>query len=749
MIKRAEPDFDGLIGRTVRDSIPSWPASSDRSSRRPNVVVLLLDDVGFGQLGCYGSQIRTPHIDALADAGLRYTNFHVTPMCSPTRASLLTGRNHHSVGVGYLADFDTGYPGYRGRVTQQAATLAEMLGTAGYGCYAAGKWHLAPPSSLTAAGPFDHWPTGRGFDRWYGFLWGEDDQWHPELWEDQHRVETERRADQHLSEDLVDRSCRYVADHLTGTPDRPFFLYLALGACHAPHQAPQEYIDSYRGQFDGGWDHARADQLERQRAMGIVPPTTGLAPRNPDVPAWDDLEPAEQRQCARLQEAFAGFMTHTDDQVGRLLQFLTDQGLDDDTMIILMSDNGASGEGGRLGSTNEYRYFLGLAEDDTIDDDTLDQVGSEKTHNHYPSGWAQAGNTPLKYYKKHTYGGGVRVPFIMRWPTGRGRYRGIRNQFQHAIDIAPTVLDLTETDCPSQLGGVDQLPLHGSSMAAGVTDPEAPSNRTSQYFEMGGQRGIYHNGWKAVALHEIDQPFEDDHWELYRIDDDFAEIHDLSQRHPQRLADLQEAWWQAAETYGVLPLDDRAQARVFAGDPTFGTVRTPRLLAGSRVMSAATGVDFGSRPFQLEAAVAGVTETTSGVLLAHGRRAAGFSLYVQDSRLIFDYNLAGEHTVVATPAGAVAGADRLGLRVYSDGSGRVRAELTVNGEPRADAELGRYFPAGFGTFSTQCGHNSPSAVSDRYRAPFRFTATLHHVDIDLGERDDAAQELITAALRQQ
>lgn len=748
MTTTSEPAFDGSIGQTVTDSTPWWPASGGPDNRS-NVVMILLDDVGFGQVGCYGSDIRTPQIDALAGDGLRYTNFHVTPMCSPTRASLLTGRNHHSVGVGYLADFDTGYPGYRGRVTSHAATLAEMLGTAGYGCYAAGKWHLAPPDSLTAAGPFTHWPTGRGFDRWYGFLWGEDDQWHPELWEDQHRVAAERQHGQHLSTDLVDRSCAYLSDHVTGTPDRPFFLYLAFGACHAPHQAPQEYIDSYRGQFDTGWDQARQDQIERQQAMGIVPPDTTLASRNPDVPAWDSLSEDERRQCARLQEAFAGFMTHTDAQIGRLLQFLREQQLDENTLIILMSDNGASGEGGRLGSMNEYRYFLGLGENGPVGDADLDAVGSSRTHNHYPSGWAQAGNTPLKYYKKHTYGGGVRVPFIMRWPTGRPERTGaIKDQFHHAVDVVPTVLELTGTPWPHEFQGIEQIPLHGTSMTHRV-DAASSSDRPGQYFEMGGHRGFYQDGWKAVTMHTVGEPFATDRWELYRLDDDFSEMHDLARQHPDRLAELQQAWWSAAREYGVLPLDDRAQARVFAGDPEHRRTRSHRLLPGSRLMSAATGLDFAARSFSIEGLVQNVTASTEGVILAHGRRAAGFTVYVQDSRLHFDYNLAGDHTRLTTPDGAVVGAHLLGLKVDMDADGNVHAVLTVDGSTCVRDSLPQLFPAGFGTFSTQCGHNAPSAVSDDYLAPFQFSGTLHRVEVCLGERDDTNVATLTAALRQQ
>ncbi len=472
--------------------------------------------MGFAQLGCYGGSVSTPNIDALARSGLRYTNFHVPALCSPTRASLLTGRNHHSVGMGYLGAFDTGFLGYRAAISPAAATLPEILRPTGYGAYATGKWHLVPPAGMSPAGPFDQWPTQRGFDRYYGFLWGEDDQFHPELWYDQHRVDVPDVPGYHLSEDVVDRTLEFIADHVTNRPDDPYLAYVAFGACHAPHQAPSEYTAKYAGQFDHGWDVERERVLERQLETGIVPPETRLSTRDPEVPAWEALTPDERRLSARLQEAFAGFLEHTDAQIGRLIEFHRAHGLLDDSVIILLSDNGASGEGGRDGTINEYRYFLGLEDDRDEALERIDEIGGPRAHNQYPAGWAMAGNTPLQYYKRFAHGGGVRAPLIVHWPSGLAGQTGLRRQFHHVVDVLPTILDLAGAEAPSVDGGIEQLPVHGVSMRYSFAAPDAPSARTRQYFETAGNRAIVDGGWKAVAAHRPGTDFDDDHWELYR-----------------------------------------------------------------------------------------------------------------------------------------------------------------------------------------------------------------------------------------
>jgi arylsulfatase len=721
-----EPGYQGRVAETVAESSPSWPARP--TGARPNVLVVLLDDVGFAQLGCFGSSIRTPNIDALAADGLVYSNFHAPALCSPTRASLLTGRNHHAVGMGFLAAFDTGFPNYRGRISPAAATLPEMLRPAGYGSYAVGKWHLIPPAEMSASGPFDAWPTQRGFDRYYGYLWGEDDQFSPELWYDQHRVETPTREGYHVTDDFVDRMAEFIDDHRTNRPDDPFFGYLALGACHAPHQAPPEYLARSRGAFDHGWDAERERVLARQLELSLVPPGTTLSERNPGVRAWDELADDERRFAARLQEAFAGFMEHTDAQLGRLLDHLRSEGVLDDTVVILMSDNGASGEGGDHGTINEYRYFLGL--DDSLEEGiaAIDLIGGPHAHNQYPAGWAQAGNTPFRMYKKHTHGGGVRVPFILR-QAGVGT--GVRDQFFHAIDVAPTILELAGVEAPTEHRGVAQLPIDGSSMRPSFASPDAAAPGRAQYFETVGFRGIHRDGWKAIADHTPGTPFAEDAWELYDVDRDRAESHDLAAQHPELLDELVEAWWEEARRNGVLPLDDRMGQRVAGLDPAHDR-RRYRMRPGARFVIHVVGPSFSERPFSISAHVE-LDAHSEGVLLAYGRRAFGFSLFVQHGRLVFDYNLAGRHTVTESTTTIEPGTHTLAVVVAATPEGG-SARLLVDGVDSGGFELPRAIPGGIGTLSVQCGHNEPSPVSPRYDPPYRFTGRLDEVVIELGDR---------------
>jgi arylsulfatase A-like enzyme len=741
MVPTGTETADRKIGRTVADAQPHWDKPPRPGPDAPNIVYIVLDDLGFAQLGCYGASIATPSIDALAQRGIRYTNFHVTAMCSPTRTCLLTGRNHHAVGMGYLADFDTGFANSRGAISLKAATVADMLSTAGYGTYALGKWHLTPPSQMSPAGPFVNWPTQRGFDRFYGFLGGEEDQWAPELWSDQHFVPPPDRPDYHLSEDLAGRACEFLSDHLTSTPDRPFFLYLAFGACHAPHQAPASYLEKYRGQFDHGWDVERDRVLAKQKKLGIVPPDTRLAPLNPGQRSWDSLSVDEKRLTARMQEVFAGFTEHTDAQIGKVVDFLTRQGKLDNTLIVLLSDNGASGEGGEFGSVNEYRYFLGLPESFEENLAGIEQLGGPWTHNHYPTGWAQAGNTPLKFFKKYTFGGGVRAPLIMHWPQrlNVSSEEKLRTQFHHAIDITPTLLELAGVAAPGNHRGVEQMPIHGTSMLYTFQNANAPTRRETQYFEMGGQRGIWHKGWKAVTNHKSGTSYDDDVWELYDLTTDFSETLDLAAERPDVVKELVELWWQEAYRNGVLPLDDRAQARAFARDPSTDKRKRFVLLPGSRLLTPVTGPNFSARSFKISAETERNDSGAEGVLMSYGRRAAGLSLFVQGNRLIFDYNLAGRHTLVKSETELPIGRHVLGCSLIV-GGGSTYVRLFCDDRELARKPVPQAFPAGFGVMPTQCGQNTPSPVSELYQAPFRFSGLLHRVIVDL---DDETEETIT------
>lgn len=737
MTPSTPPTFSGTIGRTVAESRPDWDKSQRNLAGAMNVVTIVLDDVGFGQLGCYGSSISTAAVDRLARAGARYGNFHAAALCSPTRASLLAGRNHHAVGVGFLADFDSGFPGYRGAVDRHVPLLPEILSQQGYATYAVGKWHLTPPSDLTPAGPFAQWPTGRGFDRYYGFLGGEDDQWAPELWEDQHYAPLPDDPDYHLSADLVDRAQTYLSDHISSTPDRPFYLYLAFGAGHAPHQAPQEYIDRYRGQFDHGWDEERSRVLARQVAEGIVPEGTTLPAPNPDVARWASLSADQKRLYARMQEVFAGFMEYTDDQIGRLLAFLEQQGLMDDTLIVLLSDNGASGEGGAHGSANEYRYFLGL--DDRFEDSfaRIDDLGSPLTHNHYPSGWAQAGNTPLRMYKKFTYAGGVRVPLIVHHPTAVRDAGQVRRQFHHVTDLTPTILDLLGLSAPDTFRGERVEPFDGNSLAYSLHDAAAEGQRGTQYFETAGYRGIVKDGYKAVANHQPGTDYDDDHWSVFALAEDVAERTDLSARDPGLVRSLVAEWWREAERNNVLPLDDRMQTRVQSRDRTRERDRY-RLLPGTRLPNGSAAPAFGDRPFRIDVELDTFAGSESGVLLSYGRRAAGFVLFLEDGQAVFDLNRAGEHTIVSASRPAPIDTRTISLTVHYRG-GQAVAELAYDGERVACAGLPSLVPAGLGCLSLQVGYNYPSPVSERYESPAAFTGSLAAATIRFLDEAGAAR----------
>ncbi len=557
--------FEGRIGRVLAESEPWFEEPPHPGESSPNVVIVLLDDTGFAQFGCYGSTIDTSNVDALAAGGLQFTNFHVTPLCSPTRASLLTGRSQHAVGMRTISNFRTGFPHQLGHISNHAATLAEVLRMEGYTTLCAGKWHLAPMEQCSAAGPYDQWPLGRGFDRFYGFMEGETDQFHPDLVCDNHPIEPPGGPGDgyHISEDLVDQLLRMVSDSKGVRPDRPFFAYLAFGATHAPHQAPAAYLEKYRGVFDQGWDETRRQWFERQLATGVVPEGTQLAPRNPGVDAWDSLQENQQRLAARLQEAFAAFLDHTDDQIGRFVEGLRDIGQLDNTLLIVMADNGASQEGGPFGVMHEMKFFNGILETPDQAIERIDDIGGPHSHTNYPWGWAQCGNTPFKWYKQNTHEGGVHVPMIVHWPAGvpvdqRGSFR---HQFINVSDVAPTIYDLLGISAPEVFNGLEQLPVTGHSFASTLADPGAAATNTLQYFEMTGSRALVaiQSGrhWKAVCRHIAGADYDTEQWELYDLAADASECNDLAATQPDKLQELIGLWWTEAARHNVLPLDDR------------------------------------------------------------------------------------------------------------------------------------------------------------------------------------------------
>ncbi|MFI7015798.1 arylsulfatase [Streptomyces sp. NPDC050164] len=627
-----EPAFAGLIRETVAESTPWHAPEAHPGTEAPNIVVVVLDDVGFAQFGCFGSTIETPTIDRLAFAGTRYTNLHVTPLCSPTRACLLSGRNHHSVGMGMLAGFPSGFPNGRECVSDRAPMLPSLLQQAGYRTYAIGKWHLTPMKALKPSGPFDHWPLRKGFDRFYGFLGGETDQYRPNLVRDNHFIDPPRE-DYHLSEDLADAALQMVADHRSGDPDRPFFAYLAFGAGHGPHQVPEPYRSKYRGRFDDGWDVERERVFARQLATGVIPAGTRLPEPNPDVQRWEDLTAEQKQLMARYAEVYAGYIEHADAQIGRFLDGLAALGADENTLVMVVSDNGASGEAGESGTWNE---LIALNDFPPVDDTSaarIDELGSPTTYPLYPTGWAQAGNTPCKLYKHYTFGGGVRAPLVVHWPGHTGEVGRVHDAFLHAIDVTPTLLEVAGVSVPAD---DDQIPIHGVPFSLAAEDRASASERT-QYFEMGGHRGLYKNGWKAVTLHEVGVDYADDQWELYHLDADFSEVNDLAAQEPERLKDMVDTWWREAHRFGVLPLDDRFVERSARPDPQ------PTLVyyqGAERIAESAV-------PALLRTTWTMSTKLTDyvdqeGVIFSFGGTFGGFVLHMINGSARLDFNYFGE-----------------------------------------------------------------------------------------------------------
>ena len=549
--------FTGIIGRTAADSKPAPLEVPQARPGSPNIVYILLDDTGFSDLHCYGSEVATPHMDALAAGGLLYNNFHSKAICSPTRASLLTGRNSHAVGMKELAGDDQGYPHSRGRITPAAATVAQILGAHGYRTFGVGKWHLVPGADMKASGARTHWPLQKGFDRWYGFLSGWTDQYHPDLFEDNRTLDRPNRPGYHFSVDIINQSLKMLGDHVAADARKPFFLYVAFGATHAPIQVPKPYTDKYAATFQKGWDQIREDRYRRQLALGIIPPGTKLPPRSPGDPAWADLNDEARQVYARFMAAYAGFLEHTDEQIGRVVRYLKEHQLFENTAIFLMSDNGGAPEAGTKGGfarpygdpTTVHQMF-----------ERLDELGTETTQPLYPRPWASASVTPFSYYKLWPHAGGVQTPFLLSWPA-EIRQPGLRRQFVDVIDITPTVLDIAGIEAPAVFAGVCQMPMQGKSIRATFGNAQSADPRDRQYFELWGSRGIWHQGWKAIGIHTPGTSFDQDRWELYHVATDFSESVNVAAQHPEKLEELQKLWWAEAARNGALPLLEAPASR--------------------------------------------------------------------------------------------------------------------------------------------------------------------------------------------
>lgn len=736
---RPAQEFGGTIGDTYHDSTAWWPEETSAVGK-PNIVFILIDDMGFGSLGCYGSEISTPNMDSLANTGVQFTNFHATALCSPTRASLLTGRNSHAVGMAYLSHVDDGFPGYRGRITHNAATIAETLVDHGYNTMAVGKWHLTPMDQTTAAGPYDQWPLARGFERFYGFHEGLTDHYYPELFYDNHSVTQPKTPEEgyHLTTDMVDKSEEFLRDQSSVAPEKPFFLYFALGATHTPFQAPPEFVEKYRGAYDKGWDAIREERYRRQLDMGIIPPETVLPPRNSDVQPWNELSPKAKAAYARFQEVYSGFLEHTDSEIGRLLGILNDLGKLDNTIVVLLADNGASQEGGPHGVLNTTHYENGHYP--TLDEviARMDEIDGFSTHINYPLGWAQAGNTPLKRYKQNTHAGGIRTSMIMKFPASLMSPSPAgekRDHFTHVTDIVPTVLDFVGITAPEKRKGLVQLPYDGQSFRETLEDPERASRERTQYFETVGNRAIWQDGWKAVAFHRRGTPFEEDRWELYHVDEDFSESNDLAAAEPEKLADLVDRWWVEARRNLVLPLDDRGFA-----ERTNAKFRphSPRdrsrfeYLRGMHHIGNGAAAPIAGRSFEISTTVNRPNGTEDGVLISHGSWNSGYCLMIEGGHLVYDFNYYGDHRILRSDRPVPAGQSELMLRfIIEEGSTAGVASMFINGDSVGEMSLAETFEFFIAFQGLDVGADRLSPTRKDGRGPFEFEGHFDNVRIDV------------------
>ncbi len=750
------------IGFTAAESTPRFPHDPRPAAGAPNVVAIVLDDTGFAHLGSFGSDMATPHMDELARGGAPFNRFHVTALCSPTRACFLTGRNHHAVGMGFLADIPLAFPGYDGRLPKTAATMPRLLRDAGYSTLAVGKWHLTPRGQRSAAGPFDTWPLGLGFERYYGFLQGDTNQWTPNLVCDNHYVEAPRRPEDgyHLSEDLADQASRMVQDQQQAAPGKPFFLYLAFGALHAPHHVPSEWVEPYRCAFDKGWDSWREELFARQRASGVVPEGTTLTERPPWVAPWSDLPAEERRMLARQQEVFGGFLSHTDAQIGRVLDTLRRLGLMENTVVLLFSDNGASAEGGVQGSVNEHRFSAHVRESLTDNVARYDDWGGFTTYNHYSWGWAWAGNTPHRLWKRYTWLGGTRTPLVLHWEGHVARAGTMRQQFTHAIDLMPTILAAAGVDVPDAVDGVPQQRLDGTSLLPLLDDPAGAEVRDTQYFEMMGSRSIYHAGWKATTDHissgVLDEEeraigsrrFEDDRWELFELETDFSEARDRAGDEPERLRRMVSLWTSEAERNNVLPISDGLVDRLGRFIPSAWPAGRDRTFVpgGSAVSDESVPLLWGG--FRMTADI-DVGPSANGVIFALGDWFGGYALYAVGGLLHFSFARAADVLELQTRSPLTAGRHEIGV-YYGLGVDRDhgRMLLLVDGDEIDEVAVRGTLPLALqhGGAGLRLGRDIGFPVSPRYSPPAEFSGVVHSLRIQTPGAPPPDRDGVRAAL---
>jgi arylsulfatase len=669
--------FKGIVNVDIRDSVPDWsPFEAPKAPEgAPNVLYIVLDDVGFSALSSYGGPIETPNIDRIVGDGVRYTQMHTTALCSPTRSCLLTGRNHTRNSMACITEAAIGFPNASGVIPPENGQIQEILAARGWNTYMVGKWHLCPDAEMNLASSRRNWPTGRGFERFYGFLGAETNQWYPDLIYDNHPVDPPSLPEDgyHLTKDLTDKALEFIMDAKAIAPEKPFLLYYAPGACHAPHHAPKEWIEKFKGRFDMGYEALREQTLARQKEMGIVPPDTELPPINPiGTPAdrtgpngepfpaldftrpWDALSEPEQQLFSRMAEVFAGFMAHADDQIGRLLDYLEETKQRENTLVIVISDNGASGEGGPNGSVNEMKFANGIP--DSIEENLalMDELGGTKTYNHYPTGWAMAFNTPFKMWKRYEFNGGTSDPCVISWPKGMKARNEIRDQYHHAIDLVPTILDALAVDPPQTIGGHVQSDFDGVSMRYSFDAADTPTTRSTQFYSMLGSRAIWHDGWKAVTTHPTISGwgnFGKDTWELYHTEVDRSELHDRAADEPERLQDLVNLWYAEAGSNEAFPLDDRSALEIMITPrPLLSPARNRYVYyPGVAEVPESQAVNVRNRSYAIGAVVDIAQPGAEGVLFAHGSRFGGHALYIKENRLHYVYDFVGsfEQKIVA------------------------------------------------------------------------------------------------------
>ena len=716
----------------------------------PNVVIVLIDDIGFGGPSTFGGPIRTPTFDALAANGIRLNNFHTTALCSPTRVALKSGRNHHTANAGSIMETSTAFPGNTGQIPNSVAPLAEMLRLNGYSTGAFGKWHETAAWETSVSGPFDRWPTHQGFDKFYGFIGGETDQWYPLIYDGVKKVDPPKMKDYHFSVDMTNQTINWIKAQQSMTPDKPFFVYYATGAVHAPHHVPKAWADKYKGQFDKGWDQIRVDTLARQKKLGLVPANTKLADRPEDLKPWKSLPEDQRRLFARQAEVFAGFLEHTDDQIGRLKKALEDIGEMDNTLFIYIAgDNGTSAEGGFVGMYNEMTYFNAVAEkvEDLIP--LIDKWGGPETFPHMAAGWAVAFDTPFKWTKQVASDfGGTRNGVVIHWPKGIKEKGGLRSQFSHVIDIAPTILEAAGLPEPKSVNGVVQTPIEGTSLVYAFNDAQATERHKVQYFEMFGNRGIYNDGWFARTIHRAPwqttnlPPLTTDVWELYNAKEDFSLTNNLAKKQPEKLNELQALFMKEAQKYNALPIDDRVIERTnpaIAGRPdVLGDRTSLTLYEGMEGMLENTFMNIKNRSSKITAELDIPSGGANGAILTQGGRFGGWSLYMKDSKPIYTYNFLGlsRYTVTA-PQALPAGPATVVLDFTYDGGGAGKggkATLYVNGKAVADGRVEKTQPNIFSADETAdvgIDNQTPVAEGIGVGAETRFNGKIEEIKLEL------------------